>query len=327
MNNSNDNKIDKPHDKRFKELLSNKKRFLSLLKDCVKQPWVDKIDESMLRKSENSFILQDFSEKEADVVYEAVLDGNKIVFYVLLEHQSRVDYQMPYRLLLYITEILRHYYNNTEPKEREIKEFKFPVVFPIVLFTGSEKWTVPLELKDIFENSEQFGDYVLNFKYLLLDAKGYKDEELKNFSSKLLAIIFLLEKSKTDIEFYSNIRDNLNYIKDFDDEEKRVLNMCIKIMDLAYGYNKSKDIKILIEESQIEEVESMLCDVIENAKYEKEQLFSKGVLEGEIKGKIEGKIEVAKTLLTEGIPIELIIRYTGLSREEIDNIRFACDSE
>ena len=60
-----DEKIDKPHDKQFKVLLSNEKRFLSFLKDCVKQPWVEQLDESMLRKSENSFILQDFKEQKS----------------------------------------------------------------------------------------------------------------------------------------------------------------------------------------------------------------------------------------------------------------------
>jgi len=64
---------DNPHDKRHKELLSNKKSFLSLLRDCVKEPWVYELDEDSIAKTNNSFILQDFSEKEADIVYEATL--------------------------------------------------------------------------------------------------------------------------------------------------------------------------------------------------------------------------------------------------------------
>lgn len=39
--------------------------------------------------------------------------------------------------------------------------------------------------------------------------------------------------------------------------------------------------------------------------------------EGELKGKIEGKIEVAKNMLSLGIPVELIMQATGLSSEEI----------
>ena len=237
------NEIDNPHDKRHKELFSNKKSFLSLLRDCVKEPWVYEIDEDNLIKTNNSFILQDFSEKETDIVYEATLNGNKVIFYILLELQSTVDYRMPYRLLLYIVEILRHHYNHADINERDNKDFKFPVVFPIVFFSGKDTWTVPLNLSDMFANPDVFGNYVLNFEYMLVNAKGYDNEVLKNFSSKLLGVILMLEKVKNDLEFYGVIRDNLDLIEYFDDEEKRILNLCVKIIDVAYGYNKSDDIR------------------------------------------------------------------------------------
>ena len=243
-------------------------------------------------------------------------------------------------LVLYETEILRYYYNNADPKKRDTKDFKFPVIFPLVLYTGSVEWTVPLQVKDMFENPEIFGEYVLNFNYLLLDAKRYNNDDLKRFSSKLLAIIFLLEKSKTDIEFYSSIRNNLDDIKEFDTEERRILNLCIKIMDIAYGYNKSEDIKKLIEENNIEEVDSMLCDVIENAKYEKERLLAEGESRGRQKGRQEGrqeglqeglekgrqesrqeKTQSAKQMIDDGLDVNIIMKYTNLPMDYIEKIK------
>ena len=299
---------DNPHDKRHKELLSNKKSFLSLLRDCVKEPWVYDLDEDSITQTNNSFILQDFSEKEADIVYEATLNGNKVIFYILLELQSKVDYRMPYRLLLYIVEILRHYYNHANPNERDNKNFKLPVVFPIVFFSGKDTWTVPLNLRDMFSNHGAFGNYVLNFEYMLVNAKGYDDDTLRNFSSKLLGLILMLEKAKNDVEFYSRIRDNLDFIETFDSEERRILSLCIKITDIAYGYNKSDDIQKLLSESQIQEVDGMLCDMIEYAQIEKEELRS------------QAKLEVAKNLLAEGLPIDVIIRTTGLSVEIVESL-------
>jgi hypothetical protein len=67
------NAKDNPHDKRHKELFSNKKAFLSLLQDGIQEPWAKGLDENSLTKTNNSFILQDFSEKEADIVYEAII--------------------------------------------------------------------------------------------------------------------------------------------------------------------------------------------------------------------------------------------------------------
>lgn len=37
-------------------------------------------------------------------------------------------------------------------------------------------------------------------------------------------------------------------------------------------------------------------------------------------GKIEGKIEIAKTLKESGVPTNIIIKATGLSEKEIDNL-------
>jgi len=109
------NETNDPHDVRLKELFKNEEAFFSLLKDCVKADWIDDLDKDSLKRSDNSYILQDFRKKEADIVYEATINNgkDKVVFYVLLELQSRIDYRMPYRLLLYIVEILRDYYNHS----------------------------------------------------------------------------------------------------------------------------------------------------------------------------------------------------------------------
>jgi predicted transposase/invertase (TIGR01784 family) len=46
-----------------------------------------------------------------------------------------------------------------------------------------------------------------------------------------------------------------------------------------------------------------------------------GELKGEAKGKIEGKIEVAQVLIAMGDDDQKIVRVTGLSIDEIGNLR------
>ena len=48
--------------------------------------------------------------------------------------------------------------------------------------------------------------------------------------------------------------------------------------------------------------------------------YEEGKAEGEIKGKIEGKIEIARQMKSDGEPMEKIMRYTGLSAQDIENI-------
>lgn len=39
-------------------------------------------------------ILEDFKEEEADLIYKANIEGRDIIFYILLELQSKVDFRM-----------------------------------------------------------------------------------------------------------------------------------------------------------------------------------------------------------------------------------------
>ena len=44
-------------------------------------------------------------------------------------------------------------------------------------------------------------------------------------------------------------------------------------------------------------------------------------IRGEIRGKIEGAKEIARTMIEEGLPTELIMRYTGLSEDVITTLQ------
>ena len=54
-------------------------------------------------------------------------------------------------------------------------------------------------------------------------------------------------------------------------------------------------------------------DVLDGAKLE-------GKLEGRMEGKIEGRIEVARNMKELGVPIEVIMKSSGLSEEDIDTL-------
>ena len=49
--------------------------------------------------------------------------------------------------------------------------------------------------------------------------------------------------------------------------------------------------------------------------------MKKGMEKGIEKGREEEKLETAKKMLKEGIKIDLIIKVTGLTKEEIENLK------
>lgn len=48
--------------------------------------------------------------------------------------------------------------------------------------------------------------------------------------------------------------------------------------------------------------------------------FEEGEVKGKIEGKMEGKIEIARGMKADGVSIEKISKYTGLSEEEIEKL-------
>jgi len=91
------------------------------LKSFVKQGWVEELDEEKITRVDKSFILQDFKDKEADLVYWVKLSDQDVIFYVLMELQSTVDFQMPYRLLVYMVEIWREFIKDVPDGQEKVK--------------------------------------------------------------------------------------------------------------------------------------------------------------------------------------------------------------
>jgi len=60
---------------------------------------------------------------------------------------------------------------------------------------------------------------------------------------------------------------------------------------------------------------------LENMKACDEIAYQKGVSEGERRGILEGKLETAKSMLAEGLSLSLVIKVTGLSESEIEQLR------
>ena len=80
----------------------------------------------MLELYESSIISKNYLNREADIVYKR---KDMDVFF-LIEHQSRIDYDMPIRIIEYSTGIITNYWRSCKNKKRDRL---YPLVIPIVL--------------------------------------------------------------------------------------------------------------------------------------------------------------------------------------------------
>ena len=145
---------DPPHrefaDRGTKWLLDLPENVRGLLR--LAQPDIaDLIDFDRAEKVDRSFIPDDLKKQEADVVYRVPFRHGRgsVWIYVLLEHQSRPDRAMGFRLLCYMVELWQVQYREFEAEKVPISRRKLSPVIPIVLYTGKRRWSHAISLQAI----------------------------------------------------------------------------------------------------------------------------------------------------------------------------------
>jgi predicted transposase/invertase (TIGR01784 family) len=337
-----DKKLHNEHDVGYKHILSNKKNFIDFLKGFVKKDWVNLIEEENLILIDKEFIQEDFKEKEADIVYKVNIDGKDIIFYILLELQSKVDYRMPIRLLMYMTEIWKDELKNTEEKIKKRKKYRLPAIVPIVLYNGKNKWTAVKSFKEILNGYELFEENVVDFKYLLFDVNRMEKEELIKIAN-VVSSIFLLDQDVEIEEIIKRLKLIGRIIKNnvTKEQEQSFKSWIINILKNRFEKEERENIGKLLEEISEMEVDDMVSNLgrklEEEFKYREkrgiekgiqqgiekgiQQGIEKGIQQGIEKGIQQGKIEMVRNLLLLGVDIEKIVKASDLSKEEIEKIK------
>ena len=151
-------------------------------------------------------ITQQYEVRLSDIVYKK--EGQEI--YYIVEHQSTVDFNMPYRMLRYCMELMRKIIENSNQKI-------YPTIVPIVLYTGERKWTITKNFADKQKLSkEEYEEYKIDMKYKLIDINRLSNKELL-IKQSYIASIMLIEKSLLELSYgFSEIfKDHFRALSNF----------------------------------------------------------------------------------------------------------------
>ena len=293
-------RINNEHDKIFRTVLDKKTDVSKFLNKFLGL----NIKTEELEKYNSSYIDLKFKNKEADIVYR-IKDKN---IFLLIEHQTKIDKKMPIRLHEYSTEIMA-----SAMEENKYKSI--PSVIPIVLYTGKTKWKIENET---IANQQFFKEVkLIDGEFNLIDINDFSKKELLEddiFITKMM----LVEKCKDEIEMVQALEKIENKIKE---EDKSTFRRIVKeIWSLRIGTENAN--KIL---EKIEEGSGNMMAVMEMLLAENEKYINIGRQEGRQEGRLEGgkqKIkEIVQKMLAENFTKEMIMKITGLKKEEIEEIK------
>ena len=307
--------VNHQHDKIFRTVLDRKSDAIALINKALNT----QLEVQEIEKYNSSFINKVFQNREADIVYK-IKDRS---IFILIEHQTKVDYLMPYRILEYEVAIMQSAIDLDKIKN---KESKIPLVIPIVLYTGNKKWNAKKYLEENQEKIEGIENGLGN--YNLIDINEMTEKELledNSFISKMM----LIEKSKNTENIVEILEKIVKITKEEDKEKlRRIISI---ILEEKIGITKAKE---LIEKMEGDEGNMLaVVDMIrrenqmyieigkkEGRKEGRKEGKIEGKKEGKIEGKLEEKIKIVTNMLKEKFNVEMIQKITGVDKEEIEKI-------
>lgn len=303
---------DKKHDKLVKTILKKPEEMAKIINEFL-EPSVEVKSENLVKYT-NSYITQKYKSKEADIVYKL---KNEEVFF-LVEHQSTIDKKMPYRILNYCVDIMQEWVKNKKLK----RQTKYPIVVPIIIYTGIEKWKIPKNFKDVQISNQIFGDFKIDLYYNLIEINKLSKKYLIDQQS-LFGYGMVIEKSKNKAELQENLelivknaksKENLMEISNimeylfYDMIEESAKEMLIEKINLKIR-KEEKDMSSLYERLLAE-----TCEMIKEGKNE-------GIEEGKKIMREIMKKEATQALLKNNVDEEIILKSMKITKKELEEIK------
>ena len=167
-----------PHDALFKAVFSDPDNAAGAIKVAMPSRLAEAIHWPGLALCPGSFVDELLRSRHTDLLFSTTWrDGSEALLYLLFEHQSSSDADMPLRLLRYQVRIWERW--RAEHPERK----RLPAIIPVVLYHGAAGWSAPRSFAASLDLSSELlelvGPHVVQFYYLLDDLSDVSDEALR----------------------------------------------------------------------------------------------------------------------------------------------------
>lgn len=109
------------------------------------------------------------------------LKQNSNIFFLII-YQNKVDTNLQYKTLVECINIIKKW-----RKANNSEQNKLPIIIPIIIYIGKEKWNIQKEIKEF--KTTTFGNNHINFNYNFIDInKVMKNKQVKEAIEELICI-------------------------------------------------------------------------------------------------------------------------------------------
>jgi predicted transposase/invertase (TIGR01784 family) len=191
-----------PHDALFTAVLGQPEHAAGPLRSVIPPAIADVLDWPTLTAVPGSFVDAQLVSRRTDLLFTINWrGGGDALIYLLYEHQSTADPRMPFRLLRYMTRIWERW--QAEHNDADW----LPVIIPVVLYHGEERWSAPVTFHGMFRVPEAIrsalAPYLVQFTYLLDSLSKVQDDQLRDrvMTASAQLVIVSLKHARTRPDF------------------------------------------------------------------------------------------------------------------------------
>ncbi len=221
-------------------------------------------------------------------------------------------------------QLLKYMVKIWEQKTKENKTGDLSVIIPLLIYQGEHKWAGESTFSNLFAGLEFMPDkirrYIPDYEYVVYDFSPDSGQDIKGGVILRIYLDMIRAVSLKDPAYFVQV-----YIKSLLILQRKVgFEKAFRFMEALTRYLLSARGDIDFEEVKRElqakslEGSELLMTIAERLIKEG---MEKGKKEGMEKGKKEGMEIVAKNMLKDGESLDKIIRYTGLTKEEVEKLK------
>lgn len=287
-----------PHDAVFKTFLSRVETARDFIEIHLPPALIRICKLDTLHLESGSFLEDSLRPYYSDVLYSLETTCGRGYVHILIEHQSSPDKHMAFRLMRYAIAAMHQHL--------EAGHNALPLVIPILFYQGRRSpypWS--LNWLEAF-NDPDIAHQLYSTAFPLVDITVIPDEEIMQHRS--MAALTLIQK-------HIRQRDMAQLL-----DKLTVLLM----LEQMSGQQITTLINYIAQAGEAQDVQTLLFGLAQRVPQHGETLMTfaeKLRNEGMQEGKRVAIQEIAKTMLRLGLDSEAIMKITGLSKDELQQLR------
>ena len=301
----------KHHDSSSKLIFGNAELCSQFLRNYMDIPLLKNIRAEDIEDVTERYIPMFTEERNSDTVKRIRISEKDTLFFVtLIEHKTKVDYNVSMQLLRYMVYIWEDYEKEMEKKKKGIsktKNFRYPPILPIVYYEGSGKWTAPCNIMDRIYFDEAFEPFTPKFFYKLVQLNAYSVGELVEKKDEL-SLLMLINRLQS-IAAFRELNLPKDYLKNLSE------NSTDELLDIIARVTASMLRHLHLPEEEVSEFTDQVkerdmavlfeyfedVDLPAERKKAREAGRAEGLAEGLAEGRAEGLAEGRAMGHTEGL--------------------------